>query len=278
MLDGHPTSSRPASSSSTATAGSSCSPSSRSGPAARRTTTWSATGSCAPAGMTRTDFLRSDDLPGDAAIGYVEVDGVERSNVLHLPVHGDRRRRGPHHRRGRAPVLDRAGRRARRVGRRPSRRWSLPRDTLRGESRYGLGFWVDPVDDERGGPARGCRRRGCRSCSQHDPAERAHGDRRRHDRRGRVAAGEGCSRRGWSTEPPQTTSVPARGVRRARREQRPDRDADEQVHEPGGERRLDVGPCERQECRDEDAQGHDPAEERRGLGVRGRAAAAARRP
>jgi CubicO group peptidase (beta-lactamase class C family) len=40
----------------------------------------------APAGMAATDFLRGDDLPGDAAVGYVQVDGAWRTNVLHLPV------------------------------------------------------------------------------------------------------------------------------------------------------------------------------------------------
>lgn len=39
----------------------------------------------APASMTRTSFHRSDDLPTNAAVGYLE-DG--RSNVLHLPVRG----------------------------------------------------------------------------------------------------------------------------------------------------------------------------------------------
>jgi CubicO group peptidase (beta-lactamase class C family) len=43
---------------------------------------------CEPAGMTDTAFLRSDELPGRAALGYIEVDGVMRSNVLHLPVRG----------------------------------------------------------------------------------------------------------------------------------------------------------------------------------------------
>ena len=42
---------------------------------------------CAPAGMTRTEFLRSDELPGDAAIGYLAVDRP-RTNVFHLPVVG----------------------------------------------------------------------------------------------------------------------------------------------------------------------------------------------
>jgi CubicO group peptidase (beta-lactamase class C family) len=43
---------------------------------------------CAPAGMVHTAFLRSDELPAGAARGYVEIDGVLRSNVLHLPVRG----------------------------------------------------------------------------------------------------------------------------------------------------------------------------------------------
>jgi len=44
---------------------------------------------CRPAGMTRTAFLRSDALPGDAALGYVRVDGDWVSNVFHLPVRGN---------------------------------------------------------------------------------------------------------------------------------------------------------------------------------------------
>jgi CubicO group peptidase (beta-lactamase class C family) len=46
-----------------------------------------ATRVCAPAGMHTTEFLRSDELPGDAARGYLGVDGL-RTNVLHLPVRG----------------------------------------------------------------------------------------------------------------------------------------------------------------------------------------------
>lgn len=38
------------------------------------------------ANMTRTDFLRSDELPADAAVGYLPLDGVDRSNVFHLPI------------------------------------------------------------------------------------------------------------------------------------------------------------------------------------------------
>ena len=42
---------------------------------------------CEPAGMVDTAFLRSDELPGRAARGYLAVDGL-RTNVLHLPVAG----------------------------------------------------------------------------------------------------------------------------------------------------------------------------------------------
>lgn len=43
---------------------------------------------CEPAGMTGTAFLRSDELPGSAAVGYLDDDGL-RTNVLHLPVRGN---------------------------------------------------------------------------------------------------------------------------------------------------------------------------------------------
>ncbi|WP_309648988.1 serine hydrolase domain-containing protein [Nocardioides sp.] len=42
---------------------------------------------CEPAGMVDSAFLRSDELPGRAALGYLERDGL-RTNVLHLPVVG----------------------------------------------------------------------------------------------------------------------------------------------------------------------------------------------
>jgi CubicO group peptidase (beta-lactamase class C family) len=43
---------------------------------------------CEPAGMLDTEFLRSDELPGRAALGYLEVNGATRTNVFHLPVRG----------------------------------------------------------------------------------------------------------------------------------------------------------------------------------------------
>jgi CubicO group peptidase (beta-lactamase class C family) len=42
---------------------------------------------CEPAGMHDTAFLRSDELPGDVALGYLFAEG-NRTNVLHLPVLG----------------------------------------------------------------------------------------------------------------------------------------------------------------------------------------------
>ncbi len=43
---------------------------------------------CEPAGMHDTAFLRSDELPGRAALGYLAIDGLSRTNVFHLPVRG----------------------------------------------------------------------------------------------------------------------------------------------------------------------------------------------
>ena len=42
---------------------------------------------CDRAGLADTAFLRSDELPGDAAVGYLFDDQL-RTNVLHLPVRG----------------------------------------------------------------------------------------------------------------------------------------------------------------------------------------------
>jgi CubicO group peptidase (beta-lactamase class C family) len=42
---------------------------------------------CGPTGMRDTKFLRSDELPGRAAVGYLTEDGP-RTNIFHLPVRG----------------------------------------------------------------------------------------------------------------------------------------------------------------------------------------------
>ena len=61
---------------------------------------------CEPAGMHDTAFLRSDELPGNAALGYLEIDGVWRSNVFHHLGARQRRRRHLHDRRRRELVLE----------------------------------------------------------------------------------------------------------------------------------------------------------------------------
>ena len=43
---------------------------------------------CRPAGLDDTGFLRSDELPGRTAIGYLPIEGSSRTNVFHLPVMG----------------------------------------------------------------------------------------------------------------------------------------------------------------------------------------------
>jgi CubicO group peptidase (beta-lactamase class C family) len=43
---------------------------------------------CEPAGMRDTEFLRSDELPGGTALGYLGTDHASRTNVFHLPVRG----------------------------------------------------------------------------------------------------------------------------------------------------------------------------------------------
>ena len=43
---------------------------------------------CERAGMRDTEFLRSDELPGRTALGYLGTDHGSRTNVLHLPVRG----------------------------------------------------------------------------------------------------------------------------------------------------------------------------------------------
>jgi CubicO group peptidase (beta-lactamase class C family) len=43
---------------------------------------------CVCAGMRDTAFLRSDELPGRTALGYLPIEGTSRTNVFHLPVLG----------------------------------------------------------------------------------------------------------------------------------------------------------------------------------------------
>jgi len=96
---------------------------------------------CGPAGMGDTAFLRSDELPGRAALGYLRVDGL-RSNVFHLPVRGN----------GDGGIYSTAADvsslwNAFFAGRIVSRDWVAemvrPRSEVpRASMRYGLGFWL----------------------------------------------------------------------------------------------------------------------------------------
>ncbi|HEY7659265.1 MAG TPA: serine hydrolase domain-containing protein [Actinomycetota bacterium] len=100
---------------------------------------------CEPAGMPDTEFLRSDELPGRAAIGYLAADGL-RSNVFHLPVRGS----GDGGIYSTAPDI-RALWMALFDGRIVSPDWVSemirPRAELPDRSmRYGLGFWLGPGD------------------------------------------------------------------------------------------------------------------------------------
>jgi CubicO group peptidase (beta-lactamase class C family) len=95
----------------------------------------------APAGMEHSDFLRSDRLPGDAAIGYLK-DG--RSNLFNLPVlaTGDG---GLHSTLDDIATFWRALFDGSIVPRETVDLMVRPRSDVPGEKmRYGLGFWLDP--------------------------------------------------------------------------------------------------------------------------------------
>jgi CubicO group peptidase (beta-lactamase class C family) len=98
---------------------------------------------CAPAGMADTAFLRSDELPGRAALGYLEDDGL-RTNILHLPVRGT----GDGGAYTTAADVHRfwAALSAGRIVA-PKTLTEMVRvhtDTTEGDLRYGLGFWLYP--------------------------------------------------------------------------------------------------------------------------------------
>jgi CubicO group peptidase (beta-lactamase class C family) len=97
---------------------------------------------CEPAGMADTAFLRSDELPGRAALGYLAIDRAWRSNVFHLPVRGS----GDGGIYATAPDIS-ALWRAFFAGQIVSPNWVgemvRPRSEVPSESRrYGLGFWL----------------------------------------------------------------------------------------------------------------------------------------
>ncbi|HEY6628577.1 MAG TPA: serine hydrolase domain-containing protein, partial [Acidimicrobiia bacterium] len=100
-----------------------------------------------PAGMTETEFLRSDQLPGGTALGYYEIDGIWRTNVFHLPVRGT----------GDGGIYTTVADvvafwKAFFAGRIVSKDWVAemvrPRsDSPSDERRYGLGFWLHESTD-----------------------------------------------------------------------------------------------------------------------------------
>ena len=101
---------------------------------------------CAPAGMRDTEFLRSDEPPGRCALGYLEIDGVWRTNVFHLPVRGS----------GDGGIYTTVGDvsafwRALFAGQIVSADWVremvVPRSAPSDSGRYGLGFWLHPSTD-----------------------------------------------------------------------------------------------------------------------------------
>jgi CubicO group peptidase (beta-lactamase class C family) len=101
---------------------------------------------CDPAGMSDTGFMRSDELPGRAALGYLETEGA-RTNVFHLPVLGS----------GDGGIYSTAVDVASMWGaffggRIVSARWVAemvrPRSEVPRQSmRYGLGFWLHATTD-----------------------------------------------------------------------------------------------------------------------------------
>jgi CubicO group peptidase (beta-lactamase class C family) len=101
---------------------------------------------CGPAGMADTEYLRSDELPGRAAVGYL-ADDAPRTNVHHLPVRGNGDG-GAY-----STVADIAALwRAFLGGRIVPAFWVAemvrPRSDVPRESRrYGLGFWLHPSSD-----------------------------------------------------------------------------------------------------------------------------------
>ena len=101
---------------------------------------------CASAGMRSTAFLRSDELPGRAAVGYLDADGL-RTNLLHLPVRGT----------GDGGVYTTAADvhalwAALYAGRIVSMEWVAEMTVSRSQApadsaRYGLGFWLHESSD-----------------------------------------------------------------------------------------------------------------------------------
>jgi CubicO group peptidase (beta-lactamase class C family) len=101
---------------------------------------------CEPAGMRDTEFLRSDELPGGAALGYLSVDSP-RTNVFHLPVRGSGDG-GIYSTAADIRALWKAFFAGAIVPEEWVREMVRPRsDPPNHSKRYGLGFWLDQATD-----------------------------------------------------------------------------------------------------------------------------------
>lgn len=90
--------------------------------------------------MRHTAFLRSDELPGGAAIGYLAEDGL-RTNVLHLPVCGSGDG-GAYSTAADIHALWKALFRGRIVSAEWYEQMLRPRSRADPSTCYGLGFWL----------------------------------------------------------------------------------------------------------------------------------------
>ncbi len=101
---------------------------------------------CEPAGMADTAFLRSDELPEQAAVGYLDVD-EPRTNILHLPVRGSGDG-GAYSTAADVSALWNAFFAGRIVSHHWVEEMVRPRsDVPREKRRYGLGFWLHASTD-----------------------------------------------------------------------------------------------------------------------------------
>ena len=101
---------------------------------------------CAPAGMDDTAYLRSDELPGRAAVGYLS-DDAPRTNVHHLPVRG-KGDGGAHSTAADVAALWRAFLGGRIVPPSWVAEMLRPRsEAPNGSRRYALGFWLHRSSD-----------------------------------------------------------------------------------------------------------------------------------
>lgn len=97
---------------------------------------------CMPADMGDTEFLRSDELPARAAIGYLDSD-QPRTNVFHLPVRGNGDG-GVYSTTADIAAMWRAVVGGRIVGLELTREMTRAHSEISDGWAYGMGFWLDP--------------------------------------------------------------------------------------------------------------------------------------